>query len=147
MPSRARGAPGPASERIGAFRDGPTVAKVVIIGQGGIVGASVAHHLIERGWDDIVGIDKSGIPTDIGSTGHASDFCYTTSHDFRSAGRRSTASTSSRSAAVTRASAASRSRARRRRAHGEIERKVSSGQGLRHRGELITPARSRNCCR
>lgn len=62
----------------------PTQAKVVIIGLGGIVGASVAHHLIERGWDDIVGIDKSGIPTDIGSTAHASDFCYMTSHDFLS---------------------------------------------------------------
>jgi glycine/D-amino acid oxidase-like deaminating enzyme len=44
----------------------------------------VAHHLIERGWDDIVGIDKSGVPTDIGSTAHASDFCYTTSHDYLS---------------------------------------------------------------
>ncbi|MEW9805144.1 FAD-dependent oxidoreductase [Mesorhizobium sp. ZMM04-5] len=62
----------------------PSRAKVVIIGLGGIVGASVAHHLVERGWDDIVGIDKSGIPTDIGSTAHASDFCYTTSHDFLS---------------------------------------------------------------
>ncbi len=62
----------------------PTKAKVVIVGLGGIVGASVAHHLIERGWDDIVGIDKSAIPTDIGSTSHASDFCYTTSHDFLS---------------------------------------------------------------
>jgi len=62
----------------------PSKAKVVIIGLGGIVGASIAHHLIERGWDDIVGIDKSGIPTDIGSTAHASDFCYTTSHDFLS---------------------------------------------------------------
>ena len=62
----------------------PQKAKVVIVGLGGIVGASVAHHLIERGWDGIVGIDKSGIPTDIGSTAHASDFCYTTSHDFLS---------------------------------------------------------------
>ena len=62
----------------------PKKAKVVIVGLGGIVGASIAHHLIERGWDDIVGIDKSGIPTDIGSTAHASDFCYTTSHDFLS---------------------------------------------------------------
>ncbi len=62
----------------------PDKAKVVIIGVGGIVGASVAHHLVERGWDDIVGIDKSGVPTDIGSTAHASDFCYTTSHDFLS---------------------------------------------------------------
>ncbi len=62
----------------------PQKAKVVIVGLGGIVGASVAHHLIERGWTDIVGIDKSGIPTDVGSTAHASDFCYTTSHDFLS---------------------------------------------------------------
>lgn len=62
----------------------PEKAKVVIVGLGGIVGASVAHHLIERGWDDIVGIDKSGIPTDIGSTAHASDFCYATSHDYLS---------------------------------------------------------------
>ena len=59
----------------------PEKAKVVIIGQGGIVGASVAHHLIERGWDDIVGIDMSAIPTDVGSTSHASDFCYATAHD------------------------------------------------------------------
>ena len=59
----------------------PESAKVVIIGQGGIVGASVAHHLIDRGWDNIVGIDKSAIPTDIGSTAHASDFCYATAHD------------------------------------------------------------------
>lgn len=62
----------------------PERAKVVIIGLGGIVGASIAHHLVARGWDDIVGIDKSGIPTDIGSTAHASDFCYATSHDFLS---------------------------------------------------------------
>ena len=54
----------------------PASADVVIIGQGGIVGASVAHHLIARGWTNIVGIDKSGIPTDVGSTAHASDFCY-----------------------------------------------------------------------
>ncbi|GAB3684699.1 GcvT family protein [Salinisphaera aquimarina] len=59
----------------------PKQADVVIIGQGGIVGASVAHHLIEQGWSNIVGLDKSAIPTDIGSTSHASDFCYMTSHD------------------------------------------------------------------
>ena len=59
----------------------PAKANVVIIGLGGIVGASVVHHLIENGWDDIVGIDKSAIPTDIGSTSHASDFCFMTAHD------------------------------------------------------------------
>lgn len=59
----------------------PESADVVIIGQGGIVGASVAHHLIALGWSNIVGVEKSAIPTDIGSTSHASDFCFTTSHD------------------------------------------------------------------
>ncbi|HKJ94732.1 MAG TPA: FAD-dependent oxidoreductase [Gammaproteobacteria bacterium] len=59
----------------------PKTADVVVIGQGGIVGASVVHHLIERGWSNIVGIDKSQIPTDIGSTSHASDFCFMTAHD------------------------------------------------------------------
>jgi glycine cleavage system aminomethyltransferase T/glycine/D-amino acid oxidase-like deaminating enzyme len=59
----------------------PKSANVVIVGQGGIVGASIAHHLIEQGWDNIVGIEKSAIPSDIGSTAHASDFCYMTAHD------------------------------------------------------------------
>ena len=76
--------PAKSASKSWAMAEFPSKAKVVIIGLGGIVGASVAHHLIERGWDDIVGIDKSGIPTDIGSTAHASDFCYTTSHDFLS---------------------------------------------------------------
>ena len=61
--------------------DFPTHANVVIIGQGGIVGACVTHHLIERGWENIVGIDKTSIPTDVGSTAHASDFVYATAHD------------------------------------------------------------------
>jgi glycine/D-amino acid oxidase-like deaminating enzyme len=59
----------------------PKSARVVIIGQSGIVGACVAHHLIARGWDDVVGIDMSSIPTDVGSTAHASDFCYAIAHD------------------------------------------------------------------
>lgn len=72
------------SDEVQAVAAFPQTARVVIIGLGGIVGASVAHHLVARGWDDIVGIDASGIPTDIGSTAHASDFCYSTSHDFLS---------------------------------------------------------------
>lgn len=59
----------------------PSRADAVIIGQGGIVGASVAHHLIEQGWENLVGLDSSAIPTDVGSTSHASDFCYMTAHD------------------------------------------------------------------
>ena len=33
----------------------PEKANVVIIGLGGIVGSSVAHHLIAKGWKNIVG--------------------------------------------------------------------------------------------
>ncbi len=58
----------------------PEKANVVIVGLGGIVGSCVMHHLVERGWTDIVGIDKTSIPTDTGSTSHASDFCYATDH-------------------------------------------------------------------
>ena len=61
--------------------DFPKQADVVIVGQGGIVGASVAHHLMQHGWSNIVGLDKSAIPSDISSTSHASDFCYMTAHD------------------------------------------------------------------
>ncbi|MGM0536331.1 MAG: GcvT family protein [Pseudomonadota bacterium] len=59
----------------------PSQADAVIIGLGGIVGASVAHHLIEQGWTNLVGLETSAIPSDIGSTAHASDFCFMTSHD------------------------------------------------------------------
>ena len=59
----------------------PDHAEVVVIGQGDIVGASLVHHLIEEGWNDILGLEKPSIPTDIGSTFHASDFCFMTSHD------------------------------------------------------------------
>ena len=38
----------------------PEKANVVIIGLGGIVGSSVAHHLIAKGWKDIVGIFQTG---------------------------------------------------------------------------------------
>ncbi|HET9481538.1 MAG TPA: FAD-dependent oxidoreductase, partial [Candidatus Polarisedimenticolia bacterium] len=115
-------------------------ANVVIIGQGGIVGASVAHHLIERGWDNIIGIDKSGIPTDIGSTGHASDFCFNTMHDqmtifttrysidfFEKRGRYS------RIGGIEVAREGDDERMR------ELERRVSSGRAFGNRVELITP--------
>ena len=59
----------------------PETADAVIVGIGGIVGSSIAHHLIEQGWSNIVGLDKSAVPTDIGSTSHASDFCFTTGGD------------------------------------------------------------------
>ena len=41
----------------------PEKARVVIIGQGGIVGASVAHHLVQNGWGDAFGHPGVGFET------------------------------------------------------------------------------------
>jgi glycine cleavage system aminomethyltransferase T/glycine/D-amino acid oxidase-like deaminating enzyme len=122
----------------------PERAKVVIIGQGGIVGASVVHHLIERGWDDIVGIDKSAIPTDIGSTAHASDFCFNTMHDqmtifttkysidfFEKMGRYE------RIGGIEVARVGDDERMQ------ELKRRVASGKAFGNRVEMITPAEAK----
>src|SRR5467141_1407955 len=57
----------------------PKHARVVIIGCG-IVGNSVAYHLIRLGWRDIVLLDKGPLPNPGGSTGHASNFIYLVDH-------------------------------------------------------------------
>jgi hypothetical protein len=49
----------------------PEKAKVVIVG---LRHRSRSSSPDPARWTDIVGIDKSGIPTDVGSTAHASDF-------------------------------------------------------------------------
>jgi glycine cleavage system aminomethyltransferase T/glycine/D-amino acid oxidase-like deaminating enzyme len=59
----------------------PRDAQIVIIGAGGIVGTFLAYHLVKQGWTNVVGIDTSSIPTNVGSTAHASDFCYSTGGD------------------------------------------------------------------
>jgi len=122
----------------------PTTAQVVIVGQGGIVGASVAHHLIERGWDDIVGIDMSAIPTDVGSTAHASDFCYATAHDqmtcwttaysidfFEKRGR------------YARVGGLEVARADDDERMGELKRKVASGKAFGTRATMISAAEAK----
>ncbi len=58
----------------------PSSAKVVIIGAG-IVGNSIAYHLANLGWKDIVQIDKGPLPNPGGSTGHASNFLYLADHN------------------------------------------------------------------
>ncbi len=58
----------------------PSHAKVVIIGAG-IVGNSIAYHLANLGWKDIVQIDKGPMPNPGGSTGHASNFIYYVDHN------------------------------------------------------------------
>jgi dimethylglycine oxidase len=48
----------------------PASARVVIVGAG-IAGASVAHHLAERGWEDVVVVDQGPLWEAGGSTSHA----------------------------------------------------------------------------
>ena len=46
----------------------PTVARVVIIG-GGVIGCSVAYHLIKKGWKDVVLLERKQLTS--GTTWHA----------------------------------------------------------------------------
>ncbi|MBM2822925.1 MAG: glycine cleavage system protein, partial [Thermoleophilia bacterium] len=57
----------------------PHQARAVVIGCG-IVGNSVAYHLTEQGWSDVVLIDKGPLPNPGGSTGHASNFIFLVDH-------------------------------------------------------------------
>jgi glycine cleavage system aminomethyltransferase T/glycine/D-amino acid oxidase-like deaminating enzyme len=57
----------------------PDRADVVVIGAG-IVGNSVAYHLAELGWRDILLVDKGPLPDPGGSTGHASNFIFPVDH-------------------------------------------------------------------
>src|ERR671933_2507824 len=57
----------------------PARARAVVIGAG-IVGNSLAYHLVELGWTDAVLIDKGPFPNPGGSTGHASNFIFPVDH-------------------------------------------------------------------
>src|SRR3954447_3681243 len=57
----------------------PTSARAVVIGAG-IVGNSLAYHLAQLGWSDLVLIDKGPLPNPGGSTGHASNFIFPVDH-------------------------------------------------------------------
>jgi glycine cleavage system aminomethyltransferase T/glycine/D-amino acid oxidase-like deaminating enzyme len=57
----------------------PGHARAVVIGAG-IVGNSVAYHLHQQGWRDLVLLDKGPFPNPGGSTGHASNFIFPVDH-------------------------------------------------------------------
>ena len=46
----------------------------------GIVGNSLAYHLVRLGWSDVVLLDKGPLPNPGGSTGHASNFIFPVDH-------------------------------------------------------------------
>ncbi|MEO6208136.1 MAG: FAD-dependent oxidoreductase, partial [Candidatus Limnocylindrales bacterium] len=57
----------------------PRESPLVIVGAG-IVGASVAYHLAERGWRDVVVVDQGPIPATGGSTSHAPGGVFVTNY-------------------------------------------------------------------
>src|SRR4026209_879741 len=57
----------------------PEHARAVVIGAG-IVGNSMAYHLAQQGWREIVLLDKGTLPNPGGSTGHASNFIFLVDH-------------------------------------------------------------------
>src|SRR5262245_61160838 len=59
--------------------DLPRQAHAVVIGCG-IVGNSVAYHLTDQGWSDVLLLDKGPLPNPGGSTGHASNFIFLVDH-------------------------------------------------------------------
>jgi glycine cleavage system aminomethyltransferase T/glycine/D-amino acid oxidase-like deaminating enzyme len=65
----------PASDRSSL----PGRARAVVVGAG-IVGNSLAYHLAELGWTELVLLDKGPLPNPGGSTGHASNFIFPVDH-------------------------------------------------------------------
>ena len=59
--------------------DFPESAETVVIGAG-IVGNSVAYHLVNEGRNDVLLMDKGPLPDPGGSTGHASNFLMPVEH-------------------------------------------------------------------
>jgi glycine cleavage system aminomethyltransferase T/glycine/D-amino acid oxidase-like deaminating enzyme len=57
----------------------PDQAALVVIGAG-IVGASVAYHLVRRGWRDVLVIDQGPLPLTGGSTTHAPGGVFATNY-------------------------------------------------------------------
>src|SRR4051812_49940112 len=57
----------------------PSRARAVVVGAG-IVGNSLAYHLAELRWTELVLIDKGPLPNPGGATGHASNFIFPVDH-------------------------------------------------------------------
>jgi glycine cleavage system aminomethyltransferase T/glycine/D-amino acid oxidase-like deaminating enzyme len=69
----------PSEQQLPASGQLPTSQRVVIVGAG-IVGNSLAYHLIRLGVDGVMLLDKGPLPNPGGSTGHASNFIFPVDH-------------------------------------------------------------------
>ncbi len=115
----------------------PDKANVVIIGAG-IVGNSLAYHLAELGWRDIVLLDKGPLPNPGGSTGHASNFIFPIDHSKEMTKlTQDSVETFKQLGMFTESGGIELARTRER--MQELSRRVTSGQAWGEPGEVISP--------
>lgn len=117
----------------------PKKARVVIIGAG-IVGNSLAYHLSELGWKDMLIIDKGPLPNPGGSTGHASNFIFPVDHSKEMTHlTRDSINTYAHFGTFVEPGGIELARTPER--MQEITRRITSGKAWGEPGELITPER------
>ena len=115
----------------------PNQAQVVIIGAG-IVGNSLAYHMAEKGWKDMVLIDKGPLPNPGGSTGHASNFIFPVDHSKEMTKlTRDSIDTYAKLGVYTKSGGIELARTEER--MQELSRRVTSAKSWGEHGELVTP--------
>lgn len=119
----------------------PKHANVVIIGAG-IVGNSLAYHLAELGWRDMVLIDKGPLPNPGGSTGHASNFIFPVDHSKEMTKlTQDSINTYEKLGTFTRSGGIELARTKER--MQEATRRITSAKAWDEHGEIVTPAQIR----
>ena len=123
----------------------PATPSVVVIGAG-IVGNSLVYHLARLGWRDIVQIDKGPLPNPGGSTGHASNFIFPVDHSREITDLTLDSMRQYKEMGVFTESGGFEV-ARTEERMEELRRRMSSAQGLGHRGRRSSrPSSSRRRC-
>lgn len=119
----------------------PKHANVVIIGAG-IVGNSLAYHLAELGWRDMVLLDKGPLPNPGGSTGHASNFIFPVDHSKEMTKlTQDSIATYDKLGTFTRSGGIEMARTKER--MQEVTRRITSAKAWGEPGEIVTPAQIR----
>ncbi len=116
----------------------PEQTNVVIIGAG-IVGNSLVYHLAQKGWKDIVLLDKGPLPNPGGSTGHASNFIFPVDHS-KEMTKLTQDSVAQFKALGVFTESGGIEVARTEERLNELKRRVASAKAWGESGELITPS-------